>query len=246
MGGLFNDVVGYFTGGLWNYFDLIPPFLIIMDVVFSNTRGLPDEDNLTTYHETQATIILLMWFKLMYFLRIFPQVGFYVKAIFEILASIKYFLLVLLFTFAAFGEAGRRLNHVNAEEDKWMIYDNFIGSILQEYLVSLGAFDLTALGDTGVKYLQLIFIISSIINMIIMLNLLIAIVSVEFENIDNVKEAASLREKASLIADNLQLVPSRVINNFCREDQYLLYIQYVKHEVEEEKEEWEKAIWSLN
>jgi hypothetical protein len=43
--------------------------------------------------------------------------------------------------------------------------------------------------------------------MIIMLNLLIAIVSVEFENIDGVKEAASLREKASLIADNLQLIP---------------------------------------
>ena len=105
-----------------------------------------------------------------------------------------------------------------------MLYDNIIGSILQEYLVSLGAFDLGALGDEGVKYLQVIFVVSSVINMIIMLNLLIAIVSVEFENIDNVKEAASLREKASLIADNLQLVPGSVIEHYCREDQYLLYI----------------------
>jgi hypothetical protein len=71
--------------------------------------------------------------------------------------------------------------------------------------------------------------------MIIMLNLLIAIVSVEFENIDGVKESAALREKASLIADNLQLVPNRVINSYCREDQYLLYIQYSDNKEESEE-----------
>jgi uncharacterized membrane protein len=128
-GGMFNNLGEYFTE-TWNYFDLLPPVLITLEIVSTSLNGFPEEDNITTYHEIQATILLFMWFKLMYFLRIFPSIGFYVKAIFEILNSIKYFLLVLLFTFAAFGECGRRLNHINDEDTKWMLYDNIIGSIL--------------------------------------------------------------------------------------------------------------------
>jgi hypothetical protein len=45
MGGLFNDV-GEYLSGIWNYFDVIPPVLIVLDIVTSNTQGLPDEDNM--------------------------------------------------------------------------------------------------------------------------------------------------------------------------------------------------------
>jgi hypothetical protein len=70
-----------------------------------------------------------------------------------------------------------------------------------------------------------------------MINLMVAIVSKAFEEIDEVKRQASLKEKAALIADNISLLSEHVKNNYCYENQYLLWADYTMKTKAEEEEE---------
>lgn len=69
--------------------------------------------------------------KILYYMRIFPSIGFYVAAIFDILDALKQYLFVLLISLSAFGEAYRRLDYVN--EEKFFKIDSPIGAILFAY-----------------------------------------------------------------------------------------------------------------
>ena len=52
-------------------------------------------------------ISLIIWLKLLYFLRIFKSTGYYIRTIIEVIMDIKYFLLMLLLTIVAFGDSMR-------------------------------------------------------------------------------------------------------------------------------------------
>jgi hypothetical protein len=55
----------------------------------------------------QSMISLIIWLKLLYFLRIFKSTGYYIRTIIEVIMDIKYFLLMLLLTIVAFGDSMR-------------------------------------------------------------------------------------------------------------------------------------------
>lgn len=54
-----------------------------------------------------------MWIKLLYFLRIFRSTGYLIRMIVEVLSDMGIFLLVLLITLTAFGDAFLRLSLAN-------------------------------------------------------------------------------------------------------------------------------------
>ncbi len=58
----------------------------------------------------QSIISLIIWLKLLYFLRIFKNTGYYIRTIIEVIVDIKYFLLMLLLTIVAFGDSMRQIS----------------------------------------------------------------------------------------------------------------------------------------
>ena len=62
-------------------------------------------------------------------------------------------------------------------------------------------------GTIGLKYTRIVWLFSTLINSIVMFTFLISIVDNVFGKIDKMKNQTSQREKAALIADNLQLIP---------------------------------------
>lgn len=63
-----------------------------------------------------------MWFKLLYFLRIFKNTGYLIRMIVEVIYDMRHFFLVLLITIAAFGDSFLSISLANklgeGDEDK--------------------------------------------------------------------------------------------------------------------------------
>lgn len=95
----------------------------------------------------------------------------------------RHFLLILLLTTVAFGDAVFYINDANETP----FYDgHFWGGVAYVYRMVLGDFDTTEFGDVAVPLMWALFIFVTVFNMIIMLNLLIAIISESFEAVNSV------------------------------------------------------------
>ena len=57
----------------------------------------------TLLYTFQSVACILMWFKFMYFLRIYRSTGFFVNMLMQMAVAVKTFSLVLLIILAAFG-----------------------------------------------------------------------------------------------------------------------------------------------
>ena len=71
----------------------------------------------------------------------------------------------------------------------------------------LGDFDTNAFGEIAVSYVWILFILCTVLNSIIMMNLLIAIISDSFALVTSSSEQASYREMADIIYENSILIP---------------------------------------
>jgi hypothetical protein len=131
---------------------------------------------------------LLVWLKFLYFLRIFTATSYLIRIIIEVIIDIRHFLLVLLLTFVAFGDAFYAINTSNETE---FIDGGYFFGIIYVYTMSLGGFDTSTFGNTAVWMMWVLFILCTVLNMIIMLNLLIAIISESFARINELKEQAA-------------------------------------------------------
>ena len=170
----------------------------------------------------QSIMSLMVWLKFLYFLRIFTATSYLIRIIIEVGYDIRHFLLVLLLTFIAFGDAFYAINTSN-KEGEGFIEGGYIFGIIYVYTMSLGGFDVTAFGKTAMGMMWILFILCTVLNMIIMLNLLIAIISESFARLNEQKEQAAYQEKARFISENLYLVPTSRRVNFCDKSKYLLY-----------------------
>lgn len=90
-------------------------------VVFTTVITLIDfsgrDINETMLRCVYSVTTLFMWIKLLYFLRIFKKTGYLIRLIVEVLADMGIFLLVLLITVTAFGDAMLRLSLSNSPDN---------------------------------------------------------------------------------------------------------------------------------
>jgi hypothetical protein len=96
----------------------------------------------------------------------------------------------------------------------------------------LGDFDTNAFGTVAVGYVWILFFLCTLFNMIIMLNLLIAIISESFAEVNSVSEQASFREQADIIAENTYLIPTDKQEDYCAPYKYLLCATDLQQESE--------------
>ena len=128
-----------------------------------------------------ALTTLFMWFKFLYFFRIFEPTAYLIRMIVTVIASMKYFFLVLAVTIIGFGNAFLVIAMGNPkyedEENNPRFIEGFMESMLFSYRMVLGDFDTTQFGQVGLPLLYFFFLTFTVFNMIVMLNLLIAIIS---------------------------------------------------------------------
>ena len=122
-----------------------------------------------------------MWFKFLYFLRIYKSTGYLISMIFEVIKDMRYFFLVLLLTIIAFGDSFLSISYGNKEDDRFTT--GFVDSIIYTYRMILGDFDTEAFGSVATPLVMILFLLCTIFNMIVMLNLLIAIISESFARV---------------------------------------------------------------
>lgn len=169
----------------------------------------------------QSMLSLIIWLKLLYFLRIFKATGYLIRTIVEVVIKMRYFLLMLLLTLVAFGDSLRQISTSNTE-DQDFIGGTFLTAIAYVYRMNLGDFDTNAFGEVSVGYVWVLFVLCTVVNMIIMMNLLIAIISDAFEEVTACAEQASYREMADIISENTYLIPDDRKDSLCEKNRYLI------------------------
>lgn len=162
----------------------------------------------------QSILSLFVWLKLLYFLRIFKPTRYYIRTITEVISKMKYFLALLLLTIIAFGDSMRQISTSNPE-GKDFINGTFLTSIAFIYRMVLGDFDTNNFGEVAVPAVWILFILCTVFNMIIMMNLLIAIISDAFAEVTAMSEQASYHEMAKIINENSYLIPQEAKEEYC-------------------------------
>ena len=161
----------------WNLIDVIPPLFIIVIMIMEKMADYADDDDrISTRHGLQAFTSFFMWMKVFYFLRIFRETGFFVNMLGEVVKKSSVFFLLYMLIILAFTSSFYILEPPGEDQQ------NIFEVIFYSYLLSLGEF-----GDMewGIFYVpglyQLFFILSTLLVLIVMLNILIALVSQAYE-----------------------------------------------------------------
>ena len=195
---------------IWNYSDIIPP-LVILAIILMDV--LDKERNPKIQYTLAAIACFGMWVKILYFLRIFRQTGFFITMLLRVVSVSRIFFLLYTLMLCTFGCTF----YILTASDK-----RFYSFIYDAYLLGLGEFD-NDFSDTAVPLVcQFVFLAATLVILIVMLNLLIAIVSSAYEDIINTQQEANDYERISLIADVNDFILPRKKRQMCDRQEYLI------------------------
>lgn len=165
----------------------------------------------------QACASFGMWIKIFYFLRIFRQTGFFVNMLLNVVTSIKTFFLLYLLILCSFGCS---YFIMTPSEGGGILYN-----LNYSYLLGLGEFDMEWDNYRVPTMMQLFFLVSTLVVLVVMMNLLIAIVSTAYEDVIQTTQEANDFERANLISDVEQFIPVAKREQRCHPNWYLIKAQ---------------------
>ena len=132
---------------------------------------------------------MFMWAKTFYWMRLFSGTSFYIRLIMETISDIKYFLILFLFIMMCFGSTLLVMNQGRSSEiysSKFNI--SFLDAILNQYVLTIGDYDVEAFHEEGGDIiLWCFFILTTFLTQITFLNVLIAIMGDTFDRVSEVK-----------------------------------------------------------
>jgi len=201
----------YFSS-MWSYVDLVPPILMLIflgNKFTGQTKGFTQQDS-----QFMSIVSLALWMKALYFLRIFPWSAFLVRMIIQCIIDVRVFGAIFLFSILAFANSfyilGRQVYPHPEGEDASLhgelpapLFSSFSYAVMYTYKTSMGDWDTEAFGENHNSTLLLWFlwVSTTAIALIVLLNLLIAIVSETFVEIMATAEESTYQEKATIIRD---------------------------------------------
>lgn len=186
----------YFTY-FWNLLDL---FSVIMNstVVIMNYAGASFQDT----NRVAAISVLVLYFKLFYFLRIFFSTAYLVRMIIEIMLDMKFFITVLMIACIAFANAFYILGRKSDPDSGNLAGDNVADAFIFSFKMGLGDFNTDGFNTDDEELLWIFFLLNTLIIMIILLNLIIAIMGDTFDKVQETQENSMLRELTNMIREN--------------------------------------------
>mmetsp|Transcript_55787 Transcript_55787/g.63675 ORF Transcript_55787/g.63675 Transcript_55787/m.63675 type:complete len:282 (-) Transcript_55787:88-933(-) len=146
---------------------------------------------------------LLLGTKILYFLRGYKTSGFLINMIFQVLDDMKSFLIIILTVTVSFGAAffllQREFGDIYKDEDK-----SATDMMFSTYIILLGENEVP---DSFLRgWVKFVFLIYTVFNLIIMLNLLIAVISDTFDRVKDSSDRARNMELLKLIVEYKQVI----------------------------------------
>ena len=193
-----RDLKNYFTLG--NMFDLAPNVFVLYNcykMYYAFERKEEDQD----FWLLQAFGGIFLSLKFLTFLRVFEYTGHLIYMLFEVFRELIPFMIVLGVSILGFTEAFYSLqkSYINPTIEDF----DFLNTFYYSLLLTLGEFGIDGLDVWG----WILFILAALFNLIILLNLVIAIISQVFETVSETKIQSFYKERAGLIADIWTVVP---------------------------------------
>jgi hypothetical protein len=184
-----------YVKSFWNMLDL---FSVIMNttVVIMNFS----DASFANTNRVAAISVLVLYFKLFYFLRIFFATAYLVRMIIEIIKDMQFFVGVLMIATIAFGNAFYILGR-NSSGDN-LAGENIIDAFIFSYKMGLGDFITDGFGTRDEEILWIFFLLNSLIILIVLLNLVIAIMGDTFDRVQETQENSMLKELTNMIREN--------------------------------------------
>ena len=186
---------------------LVAPILLII-VAVRNTETA--EDLSIGYLTLQTWTAVAIWMRFFLFLRTRNKYDWYIRLIIESFYDMRHFLVIMMLGVLAFASAFLQVDIIMIKQEKvdapeipedanW--YDKYVGfynlALKDSILTALGQFDENILDYRDGDWV--IFLVCLIFNVIVLLNVLIAVVSETFAEIKEKWEMTSYREKAVTI-----------------------------------------------
>lgn len=182
----------------------------------------------------------MQWAFAFYWMRLSPDLAFYVNMIIQTLYDCAYFIIIFLVSVLMFGNAYYALQGIpsepNEDGSEYVIWPKsfekpFVDSVFSNFMIGLGEFVYDGWSDHPARVIIWVyFILSTFFTQIMFLNMLIAIMGTTYERVMESKERASLMERTHLYADWLWAI--RLTKEL--EGQRYLYVIRPKTEEDEE------------
>jgi len=155
---------------IWNYIDVTPPILILSVLALTVYDDLTEDDFHRPILVMQSISAFMMWMKMFYFLRVFRHTGYLVNMLTRVFTASKWFFLLYFLIHIAFAFTFLILTG----KEKFFFYT---------YMIGMGEYDFE-FDEYETPFILLVFFfgVTVLVN-IVMLNLLIAIVSVAHEEV---------------------------------------------------------------
>ena len=167
---------------LWNYIDITRSSLMVLIWIRDIAGVFNPNDNLI------ALVVFISWTRGISYFRVIKVTRYYINLIYEVIWDILPFLSILFYSTIAFSFVFERLQHRS---------DSYFKYLTSSWEINVGGFDSTTYDD----WMYLSFFVHTILNPILMLNLLISIMSHTFDRVNSNILVADSRELAGMILE---------------------------------------------
>ena len=225
--------IGYFKS-FWNLLDLSS---VIMNtaVVIMEFSGA----SFNNINRVSAVSVLILYFKVFYYLRIFFETGYQVRMIIEIVVNMRNFAVVFMLAVFAFGNSyyilGRNSNVANFSGN------DIAAAFIYSWKTGLGATETSGFNTRDEEVLWIIYVINLIIVPVMLLNFLVAIMGDTFSKVKQTQEFATLQELTQMIQENEFLFSRK---RTFRNAKYIIIIEPERAE-DPSKSSWEGEVNEL-
>lgn len=159
------------------------------------------------FYKVLSAVSLAFWIELLNRCRIFDELSYLIQSITSVVMEMKYFLIVYLIMVFGFSDAFLAISNSQSYRidnvSEGFIENKWYSPLMYSYLTSLGEFGMDDLDGWGL----LMFTLCTILQMIIMLNLLITVIGVGFEKVTEKATMHVFEQRCKLIADYYATVP---------------------------------------
>jgi hypothetical protein len=212
-----DGVVTYFLQG-WNYLDVASIVLntfLLCDLLLERDYLNMEDTVLVCF-----LAVFILWYKLIYWFRLFESTSFYIKLIVETIKGIQYFFVIFVAFLLAFSNAIFILNknrtdgndETGDEGSRLLggeLKNGALDSILNQYMLALGEFGTdTFSADSGKnsEVVWALFVFATFISQLTILNMLIAIMGDTFDAVLEKQEQYAMKEKIRILNDFVGIV----------------------------------------
>lgn len=183
----------------WNWIDFLRLFSMNLFIILYWQKDEKDPDSLI-YFYTNSIVTFLIFLRGISYFRLFESTRYMIDLIKESITDMLGFILVLAFSVISFAFIFYTLED---PKNKSSLIDNIVNS----YSINLGGGEIKG----GALY-KLLFYFATVINPIILLNLLISILGSTFERVESSRIISNYKELASLVLEVEQLFTMKVEN----------------------------------